>query len=255
METVMELSDALPIVAPAIADFARHHAGANDQARKYYFYCLKWMMRGLDQFAKPRVSQKAHERAQEMGLGDLHQYGWDDQHLFMKDAGRKVFHWEHATQTSDLALRVLALGEVTGERVAEALSIFTVVWILKDENRLLPRGLRIDWIETYRVAGIELMPDRRNDVALRRNTRAAARAHLGRNLISEGGGPTDESPMRIIEHVNSGQWVFTQGSYSVSASSSPELCRLAKLEMNVVDGIRSGWDARWRAARRDRQRL
>ncbi len=249
----MELANALPLVAPAIADFARHYADANEQARRYYFYCMKWMMRGLDQFARPRVSRKADERANQMGVGDLHQYGWNDQSQFMRDAGRKVFHWEHATQTSDLALKVLGLEEITPEGVVAALSDLTVVWILKDENRLLPRGPRLDWNATYQAAGIELMPDRRNEITFRRN--AVATTIIRSRPKSEVEIGTDNAPMMIVEHLDSGQWVFRQGSYSASANSSPQLCRLVKFELNVIDGAGSGWDARWREARRERQRI
>jgi len=116
------------------------------------------MARHLESFVEPRSSRAAQALADEIGLGDLRQYRWLDQPSKMRDLGRRLFHWEHATQTSDLVKALLRLEEPTVEAIAVVLRSTTIAWITKKEDARLPLGERPDWQAAYDAAGIKLLP-------------------------------------------------------------------------------------------------
>lgn len=89
-----------------------------------------------------------------MGLPDLRTCTWGYQVVRMKDRGRKIFHWEHVVQVSDLTNDILALSNLEANEVAKLLNTTQVAWILKDENARLPIGRRPNPAKAYAEAGI-----------------------------------------------------------------------------------------------------
>jgi hypothetical protein len=154
----LDIANAAPHIARAILDMVRQYRHSDEALQRYYYVSLKWMARHLEAFVAPRVSIAAHALADQEGLGDLHRYRWLDQPSKMKDLGREKFHWEHATQTSDVVKAILAIEEPSAECIAAVLRTMTIVWVTKKENKALPSGARNDWEQTYREAGIELLP-------------------------------------------------------------------------------------------------
>lgn len=152
------IDDCAADIARVIAEIARQHPIAEQALQTYYYIILKWMMRHLEDFITPLVSEEAQRKADKMGLGDLRRYRWRHQPRRMRDPKREIFHWEHATQTSDMAKAVIRLTPPSPDNIAAVLRTITVVWITKRENKKLPPGERPDWRSAYEQAGIKLLP-------------------------------------------------------------------------------------------------
>jgi len=112
------IHDVAPQIAEAMLPMVRQYPTAPHPLQRYYYTSLKWMARHLESFVEPQASVAAQKRADEMGLGDLRRYRWLDQPSRMKDIGRQIFHWEHATQTSDIVKQLLRLPDPIVEAIA-----------------------------------------------------------------------------------------------------------------------------------------
>jgi len=156
-----DIKSVTPQIATVLLELVRQYPYAPDHLQSYYRGVLKWMVRYLERFVEPRVSKAAQKEANARNIGDLRQYGWrdwDKQATKMKDPGRKTFHWEHATQGSDMIKSILALKNPTATSIAAVLETITIAWITKDENSKLTHRNRRNWMEDYKRAGIELNP-------------------------------------------------------------------------------------------------
>lgn len=106
---------------------------------------------------KPKVSQKANEIANKMGI-DLTTKDWSSQNSF--DKGRSTFHFEHyypVKQITDDCLACHCIDDVC--RVLKEKTM--VVWILKSENSTLDglgyKSNRPNPKEAYAKAGITIL--------------------------------------------------------------------------------------------------
>jgi hypothetical protein len=117
--------------------------------------------RMLELFVVANYSQKAAEKAEEMGLQNLSTYKWNDQKNKMADPDRSIFHWEHVYPVSAMVDALLAIKDVTPEKVKAVINKFDIAWILKSENqRLDTNGYKSKrpenpW-DAYRDCGIEI---------------------------------------------------------------------------------------------------
>jgi hypothetical protein len=84
----------------------------------------------------PEVSEAALQEAERMGVKDICAKTWTTQPSF--DAGRKVFHWEHADPIA--CIQEACEGAGSEEAVLEILKTrLRTAWILKREDRELTR--------------------------------------------------------------------------------------------------------------------
>ena len=159
-EGKLPLSDAAPQIAAAMLIMVRQHRSAPPVLQRYYYTCLKWMARELEQFVQPRVSEAAQALASKKGLGDLRAYRYTDQPVAMRDPGRAIFHWEHIIPTSDMVNSILALDEPTIASIGDVLIKAQVAWITKEEDKRLPVSRRADPAQCYADAGARLLPEK-----------------------------------------------------------------------------------------------
>lgn len=118
--------------------------------------------RKIELYVEPRYSVKAELAANEMKIGCLSQYQWNDQNLKMKDKGRKVFHWEHILPVSTMVKKLLALDDPTNSAIIDIIKNADIAWILKVENdRLEFQGYRTkrpeNPLDAYHSCGIKLV--------------------------------------------------------------------------------------------------
>ena len=90
--------------------------------------------RKIELYIEPRYSVKAELVANEMKIGCLSQYQWNDQNSKRKDKGRKVFHWEHILPVSTIVKKLLAIENPTNSAIIDIIKNADVAWILKAEN-------------------------------------------------------------------------------------------------------------------------
>lgn len=134
-----------------------------------------WNMLGNVDINPRLVSEKAFMRFKEIEgtTKDIREMNWDDQvrkvvNGGLGDIGRKIFHWEHAFTRYDF-IQMLLDGdkELTEEEVVELVKKHQIVWILKEEDKLLNNsrsesGHRYDrtrpdgWEAVYEELGIKI---------------------------------------------------------------------------------------------------
>jgi hypothetical protein len=152
---IEKASPALAEVCFVIAD--QYWLTSSRDLRWHLRTSLKWLIRDLEQYVQPRVSRRAQAKALELGLPDLHRMVWADQRTKMKDPERSIFHWEHVTQVADMTDSILNLNPRTKSDIESILHTAMVAWILKEEDRALPRGPRSDSLNFYKDNGIVLV--------------------------------------------------------------------------------------------------
>ncbi len=113
-------------------------------------------IRHLEYFIEPRISVKAQKIADANNLGDLKKQryrtpkGW---------IGGEDLYWEHAKPVADITKELLKLKPNPSH--ADILSVINqaeIAWITRDEERLLPKTGRDNWLEDYKLRNIELLP-------------------------------------------------------------------------------------------------
>lgn len=140
----------LPLLRAGLSDRqqARVRESLSDDIKKFCDVAVPDLRR-------PLVSQGATEQAEKLGV-DLCAQAWHDQPRF--DPGRGVFHLEHVVPVRAVRERCLDLTEEA--EVMAILSLVSVAWILKTEDRELTRlghrTRRDDPAEAYQRAGIAL---------------------------------------------------------------------------------------------------
>lgn len=154
---LIPIDEAARYLAPVCLAIAEQHAHTRGALRSHLKITLKWLIRDMERYVRPRVSARALKTASDMGLGDLRQMQWRDQPRRMNDPRRKIFHWEHVTRVADIADAILALKPPTAPEIETIISGIVVAWILKTEDDLLPPGVRADPLEIYRSVGIDLI--------------------------------------------------------------------------------------------------
>lgn len=151
------LARAAPFIAEAIVDLLRRYKTSPPDVQSTLAMMLGWMARGLESFVVPGASRAAQRLADELELGDLTRFRWRDQRGLMKDPERGVFHWEHVMPVSDTVKALLALEDPTPSTIVPILMRTEIAWILKIEDKRLPRKDRPDPRAAYVAAGIELL--------------------------------------------------------------------------------------------------
>lgn len=69
-----------------------YHSTTDETEQKWIKNLIQLGCRKLEGFIIPSVSVKAQEVGDQMGVGDLSQYGWADQKSKMNDPDRSIFH-------------------------------------------------------------------------------------------------------------------------------------------------------------------
>jgi hypothetical protein len=104
----------------------------------------------------PMISRKAQLKADELSI-PIRDMRWRNQTKY--DEGRRMFHLEHFHTVKDI--RDACVNAQSEAGIITILENSTLVWILKDEDKLLnsngQRNSRDDPHQAYRDAGIELL--------------------------------------------------------------------------------------------------
>jgi hypothetical protein len=153
---IVSIEKAARHLAPVCLAIALQHRQTTGELQSHLKTSLKWLLRDAERYVRPRASAKAPARAKAMGIENLQDIPWRSQRLKLNDPERKIFQWEHVTQVADLADSILALQPPTLEEIETIVRTIVIAWILKDEDRNLPRGPRSDPLSVYRSAGIDL---------------------------------------------------------------------------------------------------
>jgi hypothetical protein len=120
-------------------------------------HLLNVCFRVTGDFTAVSVSVKAKNYIDKNNLGDIFEIGWGDQLKFEKKKIRtecELIH-EHKTPVKSLIEKLK-----TAQSLEETIEIFKlqqIVWIHKDEDKLLPKSNRPDPDDAYRKAGIEIL--------------------------------------------------------------------------------------------------
>lgn len=108
----------------------------NWQTKKYM---IDRLLRSLPSYKPLTVSIKAQAVADGLGIGDLRQYGWSEQKTKMKDPKRSIFHYEHKIPLGQIINDIMDCDNV--EDIAKNMKRTEIAWILKEEDKLLNKGL------------------------------------------------------------------------------------------------------------------
>lgn len=108
-------------------------------------------------FVPAGVSEMAKKYCDDNSLGDIFEFRWSEQAAFEKKKTKKEckLKYEHKIPVKELINRLK-----TVKSFDDALSIFMqqeIVWIHKDENKLLPQSDRPNPDEEYKKAGIKVI--------------------------------------------------------------------------------------------------
>ncbi|WP_407176382.1 hypothetical protein [Bradyrhizobium sp. STM 3562] len=154
----LDIADAAPVMARALLAMVQVHRAAPPEIQWNIHQAMLLMIRNLERCVQHRVSIAAAEMAAKMGIPDLHTLVWRDQPKKMRDKDREIFHWEHVVQVSDIQKEVLSEPDPDLAKIEASLKKTFLAWILKEEDKLLPRGPRIDPFRLYAEKGIVFAP-------------------------------------------------------------------------------------------------
>ena len=157
-------NEAVPILRALVALCQKAERENREELGIWADYALHWSCRRLEAFSRRvKVSKAAKARAVKMKIGDISRYKWDDQTTRrMKDAKRKIFHYEHVYPVSQLREDLKKLDPLTDEAVLALMHKADIAWILKEEcARLDKSGYRSerpldDLWKPFRELGIEM---------------------------------------------------------------------------------------------------
>lgn len=157
-------STPVDLVTNTLAELVNsYHLTNHETEQKWVKQLIQLGCRKLEDLITPRVSIRAKETADKMGVGDLSQYGWSGQKSRMNDPDRSIFHFEHVVTVSDLIERLLCLGDDPSfDSVKSIIEKADVAWILKSEDEALNQnGFKNkrpeNPLESYEQCGIELV--------------------------------------------------------------------------------------------------
>lgn len=151
----------LTTMAASASDLAFQLQRTTDrQTRKGLLSVLLFLCRGMQDVAPRNASKRAQARADELGIGDLRQYGFYDAGRFPGGRKGSGMHWEHWKPAVDMRDAILDLTVPFPDTVQAILSEARICWILLEEaeelRKLGHNTGRSDPGESYRAAGIEL---------------------------------------------------------------------------------------------------
>jgi hypothetical protein len=152
----LTMDQVAPILARVCGALAVEYHAASPVLQWHLRESLKLLVRHMEIYVQPAVSRRAAARARDMGLPDLRKMRWADQPKRMNDPGRKIFHFEHVVRVADMVDDILSLSPPEAPAIENILRSATIAWILKEEDRSLPPGRRVDPRATYATVGIEL---------------------------------------------------------------------------------------------------
>lgn len=154
----------IELVSKTLVELVNSYHSINDETeQKWIKHLIQLGCRKLENFIVPRVSVKAQKMAEQLGVGDLSQYGWSEQKSKMNDPDRSIFHFEHVVTVSDLVERLISLGSNSSfDSVKSVVEKADVAWILKSEDEILNQnGFKNkrpeNPLEAYEQCGIELV--------------------------------------------------------------------------------------------------
>jgi hypothetical protein len=149
------------LIAGTVAHLLEMRSRARDGAIESYDQLLALAVRKVDEVAPLNVSKAAHEKADELRLGDLRTYCWNCTGSYRDGSPKpkRLFVWEHHKRAADIRNEVVALPKPTVEQIAAILATTRIAWILRNEDdRLGPgRKPRPDPARAYRDADIALL--------------------------------------------------------------------------------------------------
>lgn len=115
---------------------------------------LTTAVRHLEYFVTPRVSKKAFETALSYGVKNLETMSWKPPSKWK--LGKELI-FEHALPASDIVKKLLSLKKPTLDDVLFELEKAEIVWIHRDEDKLLKKNNRGDWKLEYKNNNIVLI--------------------------------------------------------------------------------------------------
>ena|SRR3989338_5467307 len=154
----------------SIANLCSKEKTKNPKSYKslHIWYLYRQAFYGFIEFIDWKTACRASERAVEEyrkidPLGDIRTQKWSDQPKFDNGRQNGEFHLEHV-YTGDMfrdAVEMLPEDERTTQSIAQIIrNNYCIAWILKGENKLLPRSSRGktlgDAINIYSKYGIQL---------------------------------------------------------------------------------------------------
>jgi hypothetical protein len=142
-----------PVVVMLLASIREARTEATRKAASSVLYHL---VRELEDHCPRNVSQAAHGRALDLGVGDLRRFHYDDQGRQPLKPHAKVFLWEHFHPVSQLTTRLQELAAPSAQGVVEVMKRSRIVWVLREEDARLPKSYRPDPSAAYAEAGVQL---------------------------------------------------------------------------------------------------
>jgi hypothetical protein len=133
-----------------------------DTTKGYIKEIIVRTIRMVESVSPLDVSKAAQDKADQMGIGSLYQYGWLKQNTLsgMKDFDRSIFHWEHFVPIQQQLNDLMNLESLTDEEIYNIIKKGKICWILKEENKSLDkiaRSTRPSPEFAYQQAGIVLL--------------------------------------------------------------------------------------------------
>lgn len=133
------------------------------QTGKGLLSLLLTLCRNMEDVAVRNASCAAQLRANQLGLGDLRNYHWDDGGRFPGGRKESGLHWEHWKPAVDMRTEILRLENPSIDSIENILKNARVCWILLEENDSLNKNghkmRRRDPELCYKEANIALYYD------------------------------------------------------------------------------------------------
>jgi hypothetical protein len=113
-------------------------------------------------FVPVHVSKKAEHYINQNNLGNIFEIGWGEQAKFEKQPNRKTckLKHEHKIPVNEQIGKLMKARTI--EDVLEIYLNQEIVWILKEEDKKLPKSKRPDSDKAYRDAQIEIIKNPNN---------------------------------------------------------------------------------------------
>ncbi|WP_437629603.1 hypothetical protein [Sorangium sp. So ce854] len=154
-------SEVLNAFARTVSHILATRASVSGGAIRSYEELFQLACRKVDEVAPVNVSEKARDKAHELGLGDLRTYCWFCPIMNKLRDGPKVkrlFLWEHYTPVANIQAALRDLGRAPDlEQISAILGRTKIAWVLREEGDKLGNRSRPDPAKTYRDAGVTLV--------------------------------------------------------------------------------------------------
>lgn len=151
----------LKAMAGAASDLVKRiHSTRDRKAKRGLLTLLLTLCRNMEDICPRNASKAAQTRADELNIGDLRQYHFDDGGKFPGGRKSSNLHWEHWKPAVDLRDEMLSVENPDQKEMERILVKARVCWILMSENDALNslghRTRRSDPQKCYDDAGIEM---------------------------------------------------------------------------------------------------